>query len=47
MIPPGTSHQNIGKTATMRNVLYAKIPLHVPEESRERARLVEALGVKA
>ena len=47
MIPPGTSHQNIGKTATMRNVLYAKTPLHVPEEYRERARLVEALGVKA
>jgi mannose-6-phosphate isomerase-like protein (cupin superfamily) len=47
MIPPGTSHRNIGNTATIRNIMYAKSPLHVPDEYRERAKAVEAMGVKA
>ena len=47
MIPPGTSHPNIGNTKTIRNETYAKVPLHVLEGYGERSRQVEVLGVKA
>ena len=47
MIPPGTSHRNIGNTEAIRNDTYAKAALRVLEEYRERSRQAQALGVKA
>jgi quercetin dioxygenase-like cupin family protein len=39
LIPPGTSHRNIGDMATIRIILYAKSPLRLTDEFVQRARL--------
>jgi quercetin dioxygenase-like cupin family protein len=38
LIPPGTSHRNIGDMATIRIILYAREPLRLAEEYTDRAR---------
>jgi quercetin dioxygenase-like cupin family protein len=38
LIPPGTSHRNIGDMATIRIILYARNPLRLADEYVERAR---------
>ena len=37
LIPPGTSHRNIGDMATIRIILYTKNPLRLADEFVERA----------
>jgi quercetin dioxygenase-like cupin family protein len=38
LIPPGTSHRNIGDMATIRIILYTRNPLRLADEYAERAR---------
>lgn len=38
LIPPGTSHRNIGDMATIRIILYTKNPLRLADEYIDRAR---------
>ncbi|HXV82365.1 MAG TPA: hypothetical protein VEG60_21055 [Candidatus Binatia bacterium] len=38
LIPPGTSHRNIGDMATIRIILYTRNPLHLADEYVERAK---------
>jgi len=38
LIPPGTSHRNIGDMATIRIILYTKNPLRLADEFIERAQ---------
>ena len=38
LIPPGTSHRNIGDTATIRIILYTRKPVRLAEEYIERAK---------
>ena len=40
LIPPGTSHRNVGDMSTIRIILYARDPLHLAEEYVDRAKLV-------
>ena len=40
LIPPGTSHRNIGDMATIRIILYTRNPLRLAEEYTDRARRV-------
>ena len=45
LIPPGTSHRNVGDMATIRIILYARNPLHLAEEYVDRAKLArQAVG---
>ncbi|HKY06726.1 MAG TPA: hypothetical protein VJQ55_00715 [Candidatus Binatia bacterium] len=37
LIPPGTSHRNVGDMATIRIVLYTRNPVRLAEEYMERA----------
>jgi quercetin dioxygenase-like cupin family protein len=39
LIPPGTSHRNVGDTATIRIILYTRNPLHLAEDYVDRAKL--------
>jgi quercetin dioxygenase-like cupin family protein len=39
LIPPGTSHRNIGDMATIRIILYTRNPLRLADEYLERAKL--------
>ena len=39
LIPPGTSHRNVGDMSTIRIILYARNPLHLAEEYVDRAKL--------
>jgi quercetin dioxygenase-like cupin family protein len=39
LIPPGTSHRNVGDMATIRIILYARNPLQLAEEYVDRAKL--------
>ena len=39
LIPPGTSHRNIGDMATIRIILYTRDPLRLADEYIERAEL--------
>ena len=39
LIPPGTSHRNIGDMATIRIILYSRNPLRLAEEYVDRAKL--------
>jgi quercetin dioxygenase-like cupin family protein len=41
LIPPGTSHRNIGDMATIRIILYTKNPLRLSDAFAERARRAE------
>lgn len=41
LIPPGTSHRNIGDMATIRVILYTRNPLRVTDEYAERVKLVK------
>jgi quercetin dioxygenase-like cupin family protein len=38
LIPPGTSHRNIGDMATIRIILYTRKPLRLADEYVERAK---------
>ena len=38
LIPPGTSHRNIGDMATIRIILYARKPLRLADEFVERSK---------
>lgn len=38
LIPPGTSHRNIGDMATIRIILYTRNPVHLADECIERAQ---------
>jgi len=38
LIPPGTSHRNIGDMATIRIILYTRKPVRLADEYVERAR---------
>ena len=38
LIPPGTSHRNIGDMATIRIILYSRNPLRMADEYVERAK---------
>ena len=38
LIPPGTSHRNIGDMATIRIILYARKPVQLADEYVERAK---------
>jgi quercetin dioxygenase-like cupin family protein len=38
LIPPGTSHRNVGDMATIRIILYTRKPVRLAEEYIERAR---------
>ena len=38
LIPPGTSHRNIGDMATIRIILYARKPLRLADEYIERSK---------
>jgi mannose-6-phosphate isomerase-like protein (cupin superfamily) len=38
LIPPGTSHRNIGDVATIRIILYTRNPVRLAEEYVERAK---------
>ena len=37
LIPPGTSHRNIGDMATIRIILYTRNPVRLADEYVERA----------
>ena len=39
LIPPGTSHRNVGDMATIRIILYTRNPLHLAEDYVDRAKL--------
>ena len=39
LIPPGTSHRNVGDIATIRIILYTRHPLRIADEYLERASL--------
>jgi ribosomal protein L16 Arg81 hydroxylase len=38
LIPPGTSHRNIGDMATIRTILYTRKPVRLTDEFIERAK---------
>jgi ribosomal protein L16 Arg81 hydroxylase len=38
LIPPGTSHRNIGDMATIRIILYTRKPVRLADEYLERAK---------
>jgi len=38
LIPPGTSHRNIGDMATIRIILYTRKSVRLADEYLERAR---------
>ena len=38
LIPPGTSHRNVGEMATIRIILYTRKPVQLPDSYIERAR---------
>jgi ribosomal protein L16 Arg81 hydroxylase len=38
LIPPGTSHRNIGDMATIRIILYTRNPVRLADEYIERAK---------
>jgi len=38
LIPPGTSHRNIGEMATIRIILYTRNPVRLADEYAERAK---------
>ena len=39
LIPPGTSHRNVGDMATIRIILYTRNPLHLASDYVDRAKL--------
>ena len=41
LIPPGTSHRNIGNMATIRIILYTRKPVRLADEYIERAKRAE------
>jgi hypothetical protein len=41
LIPPGTSHRNIGDMATIRIILYTRSPVRLADEYVERAKRAE------
>jgi quercetin dioxygenase-like cupin family protein len=41
LIPPGTSHRNVGDMATIRIILYTRNPLRLADEYVERAKRLE------
>ncbi|HUK41271.1 MAG TPA: cupin domain-containing protein [Candidatus Acidoferrales bacterium] len=41
LIPPGTSHRNIGDMATIRIILYTRNPVRLADEFSERAKRAE------
>jgi ribosomal protein L16 Arg81 hydroxylase len=41
LIPPGTSHRNIGDMATIRIILYTRKPVRLADEYIERAKRAE------
>jgi hypothetical protein len=38
LIPPGTSHRNIGDMATIRIILYTRNPVRLADEYIDRAK---------
>jgi hypothetical protein len=41
LIPPGTSHRNVGDMATIRIILYTRNPVRLANEYVERAKCAE------
>jgi quercetin dioxygenase-like cupin family protein len=44
LIPPGTSHRNIGDMATIRVILYTRSPLRLADEFVERSKRASSIG---